>query len=332
MQTLEVINTIQWIESLFDEETKVVLFSWELFSGPTDARGDFSPRFLKATHELASASTTIVQNPNAMKVLEAFGLSQLTDRDYLSKIALRASGEGPSTDLTNLVKEIIIGWKMMVSCRGPLESLTIPDELRSEDVPPDIISLELRYAEKRAPNLEDFSKVAQLLQELYITVARIYRKKDEGALVIIKVDSGSSIRIDCKGLGDVIKHLKDFVIEAWNKFRHKRAEEVIENNRAILSSLAVMDHIAKREKDNSLKPEEAGQLRVRVLNATLGLFKCGALLTDIPPQETVDNTVLLQSFMPKLIEAPKDQKGRKPSKARKTRKRTSKPTKRKTKR
>ena len=109
-------------------------------------------------------------------------------------------------------------------------------------------------------------------------MSRAYQIKDSSTLTIVKVDSGSSIRIDCKGLGEPIKHLKDLILEAWHKLRHKRAEEVSENSKAVLGSLAVIEKINARERDNSLSKEEAEQLRRTVITSVCGLFACGAAI------------------------------------------------------
>ena len=41
------------------------------------------------------------------------------------------------------------------------------------------------------------------------------------------------------------------------------------------------------------------------MTSVSGLFECGALIAEIPPQETVENTELLDGFAPKLLPPPK---------------------------
>jgi len=326
MQTLTVIKTIRWLDSLYGENTKR-----HLFSEKGDIEGVGPRELLSASLDVARVSTIIAQSTDAMEVLRAFDLEILFDYEKTQRVGLAILGAGPDSAI-DIKSQLGIPWRAMVSCVDPLQALTTPEELRGEEIDPTILSLELRYEAERRPSLDDLSKATELLQELYTTLAQIYKKKDEGHLTVVKVDSGSAIKIDCKGIADVVKHVKDFLTKAWYMIRHRKAEDIMMNNTAVLSSLGVMDQITKCEESGSLNSEDAIRLRTRILKTVLELFKCGATLADIPPQETVDNKQLLQGFMPKLLEAPKDQKGRKPTKSQKTRKRTSKPTKRKAKR
>lgn len=271
-------------------------------------------RLLRAFTEMAKVSTAIEQNRDAVEVLSAFGLSKILDIEFLTGLSLASMGFR-SESSTEPKMFPVDSWRIMISCVEPLEALTIPKELKGEKVPEDILSFEIRYVENHKPTIADLSKATELLQQLYTAVARIYGKPTEERLAIVKVESGSSIRIDCKGVAELVKHLKDFFIEAWNKLRYKRAEEVAINNKAVLSTLAVMDEIDAREKKGSLAPEEAERIRKDMLHATFGLFERCALLSDIPERETVDNTRLLSSFNPKLLPAPEPKPAEKVAKA-----------------
>ena len=194
-------------------------------------------------------------------------------------------------------------------------------------MPGDVLTLNIAPQSERAA-VSVLSRSTELLNDLYEATALAYHKKAEG-LLIVKVESGSSIRLDCKGLGDVVKHLKDFILEAWHKVRHKRPEEVIENNKALLSSLAIIDHINSCVSHHGLSPEEGEALRRRVVKDALGLFECGALIAEIPAAENVNNTRLLGGFSPKLLPESTGSKA-KPTKKKVTRKKQAKkaPTKR----
>lgn len=330
MQTLTIIKTIRWIDSLIDTETKDIFMGLDPIR--TDQKTDVPliAILTKALHQIASAAAEIRKNPDAVEILKAFSLDIILDGDVMADLTSKVVMGDPNDRGGNEYLKIIVpNWKNMIACVDPIDLLNTPDELKRDEKRDDIISLEIRYREDRRVDLSDLSKVAGLLQKAYETVADIYGKSTKSRLSIIKMDSGSAIRIDCKGIGEVVKHLKDFYIEAWNKLRHKRAEEIIANNKAMLSSLAVMDRIATLEKDKSIGPEKAELLRRGVLDSTLGLFECGALLTEIPSQETVDNSLLLETFSPRLLEAPKEKSTLKPSRKRKAAKRSPKKIKRK---
>jgi len=122
-----------------------------------------------------------------------------------------------------------------------------------------------------------------------------------GKLTLVKIESGSEIRIDLRGMENAIKHLKDFILEVWHKLRHKRVEEVIENNKAILTSIKTIQYIDDSKKNDSLTHEEAETFKHNIIKSTLGLFEHGAVIAEIPDKEVVDNTKLLESFSPKLL-------------------------------
>lgn len=192
----------------------------------------------------------------------------------------------------------------MTKSRESWEALTVPEELRETGPHNDIITIEIRVSGERTTPLPHLVKVGEYLESLYLTIARSYGIEHEGQLEILKVESGSQIRLDCKGVADVIAHLKESLIEIWNKFRHKRTDELLENNRALLASLAVVDAISTRERDQVIAREEAEQLRRAVVKASLGLLECGALISEIPDEEVVSNKNLLTAFSPKRLSAP----------------------------
>ena len=192
----------------------------------------------------------------------------------------------------------------MTGSRESWEALIVPEELREAGPHNDIVTIEIRVSGERTTPLPNLVKVGEYLESLYVTIARSYGIEQEGQLEILKVESGSHIRLDCKGVADVIAHLKESLIEIWNKFRHKRADEVLENNRVLLASLAVVDAISARERAQVIEREEAEQLRRAVLKASLGLFECGALISEIPDEEVVSNKNLLTGFSPKRLPAP----------------------------
>lgn len=310
MQTRKVVKTIRWIQSLIPKQVRDFLF---LESIKEVSRKDF----VFNIQEVGRISEIISQNAYAVEVLKNFGLGFLLDRDDLTKrvswlispeaervrLARGEGGEKPED-----VKEdpIFIAWQCMIGCVTPLENLTIPKELHGDKVPENILTMEIRSPIQRATSVPQFAKAVFLIEEVYESVVRVYRTKGNGSLTIIKVGSGSVIRIDCKGLGEPIKHLKDLIIEAWYKLRHKKAEKIIENNKAILSSLAIMDEIVARERDKILEREEAEQLRRKIITSVYGLFECGTLIAEIPEQEMVQNAqLLLSSFIPKQLPPPK---------------------------
>ncbi len=253
------------------------------------------------------------RDATAVQILRAFHLSALLDRkeffgwvDRLFSVET-AHKMRDDSDKKEMVPEdsVAIAWRTMIGSVDPIENLTTPEEMRTPELPETFISFELSSIAAENTPLPRLAKATAFAEEAYETVWRAYQIKGSGTLAVVKVESGSSIRIDCKGLGEPIKHLKDLILEAWHKLRHKRAEEVSENSKAALESLAVIKQIKARVADESLSPEEGEQLIRKIITSVCGLFECGALIAEIPSQETVENTKLLGGFVPKLLAPPK---------------------------
>ena len=306
MQTRTVINKIRWIRSQLPGELEEFLFSEPSETDP------ISFDVFKLTSEVSRFAELVARDAAASEILRAFGMTPLLNRNefpqwietvFISKTRrLRQSKEENETPPSD---PIAIAWRSMIRSVDPIENLTTPEEMREPELPETFISFELASVAAQNTSLARLAKATDFADQAYETVCRIYETKGSPTLAVVKVDSGSSIRIDCKGLGEPIKHLKDLILEAWHKVRHKRVEEVLENNKAVLGSLAVMEKINARERDESLSREEAEQLRRKIMTSVFGLFECGALIAEIPSQETVENTELLGGFVPKRLPPPK---------------------------
>jgi hypothetical protein len=140
---------------------------------------------------------------------------------------------------------------------------------------------------------------------LYDAVATAYDHHDADPLTVVKIESGSGFTVSLKGAADIVREVKNLIVEIWSKHRHRRADEIISHNRAVALSIEVLEHIETRMKKKSLQPEDGERLKGAVVTNTLSLFKNGALVTEIPHIESVDNRQLLVEFnSPKLLSAP----------------------------
>lgn len=283
MQTLRVIRTIQWIQSFFGEETVNTLFNEEVLEKGNELDSQFLPRFITATHELAVASASLSQNPDAVQVLKAFDLEPLIDKAFVTNLALAASKD--PTSVSSMLLMIIEPWNTMVACIGPLERLTTPVELRDGGPRQGILSIVFNAKEKQTPTLTDLARVMALLQQSYMAATATMGKTSCRHLYVLSVEVSPPARIDCKGDVEVINQLRNFMIEAWYKLRNKGADELIENNQELLASFPIMDRLAAAENDGTLSAQQTEQLRKKILGGTLGMFVHGALITDIPQAE-----------------------------------------------
>jgi hypothetical protein len=301
VQSQTVIRTIKWIEDTVGKS----FFEYidKLLGRISDEKDNVTPFrvFMQIGQEVGRFGIMLQRNNDAVQVLQSFKLSILAEPDKLIPLLSSDASGGPDSRARthHVLHETLYGpWRLMTRSREPWEALTVPEELREAGPHNDIVTIEIRMSGERTMPLPNLVKVSEYLESLYLTIARSYGIEHEGQLEILKVESGSDIRLDCKGVVNVIVHLKESLIEIWNKFRHKRADELLENNRALLASLAVMDEISARERDKVIAREEAEQLRRAVVKASLGLFECGALISEIPDEEVVSNKNLLTGFSP----------------------------------
>ena len=304
MQTFQVIRTIKWIDMIIPDNAKRMLFGIQNIARERqpDPPNRMVEERMTAANQIGAAMIDISRNPDAVTVLHAFGLSDLLNQEIIiKKFTMDIVEREESEDKFGKLRGSYIG---MIRNVEAWQKLTIPKDLQAKEPPDDFLTLNIIIPKSKSATVAMLSQSTSFLNDLYEAVAKVYNKKVEGDLVVVKIESGSSIRVDCKGLGDVVRHLKEFLLEAWHKIRHKRAEEVVEKNHALVSSLAIIDQIDSCVIKKSLSKEEAEALRRRVLKGAFGLFECGALIEEIPSEEKVDNTKLLKSFSPKLLPAP----------------------------
>jgi hypothetical protein len=309
MQTKKVIETIRWIERQYSEETKHIMFSgvlsryFRMGVDRTNREADL-PSVVKAMHELSMVGVSVRDNSAAMQVLQAFGLLNVVDSEFIAKINLALfSGKSGGSSIES-VYELRERWWSMMRCAGPLERLTTPADMMEPKHSQNYLSIDIRYPDSTPVRLSDFAAISATIEDTYELLIRIYSIESGGHLAVARVDSGSTIRIDFKGVAEVIQVLGKTLKDAYYLLRFHKIEEALANNRVILSTLDVMDRINDCEGRKSISSEEGQELRVRLTRNLLILIQKGALPSDVPDNETVDNTLLLQGFNPLLLEAP----------------------------
>src|SRR5579875_1290079 len=303
MQVQQVIRTINWIrDSVRPVEEDLFAVLPEAL-GPRDREGN-EARMMLALHQLGAIIQDVRENPDAVQVLDAFGLSALHDNEFLVDAFRKAISKEKAVPATyqDYYKKIITPWRHMVSCVGPLSSLTLPIELQSAD-DPSLLNVDVSNRAQLTPEL--IIDVLKATAGLYGAISRIHSGDASAGLAVIKIESGTKLTISFKGVADIVREVKDLVVEMWNKHRHKRPEEIINHNRAIASSIQVLTEIEDRVKKHTLQPEDGERLKRLIVHNTLTLFKDGALISDIPPIEIVRNVALLNDFSaPKQLASP----------------------------
>ena len=244
MQTIELINTVKWIHSQFSPDLHEYFFAGRLLAdlhrlarekerGPG---GDAVLRMLAVSHELARVCSSVRGHPQAVEILSAFELTLLLDDEFPVRLAAQCLGitAGERPPEMDDVRSLMDQWRLLSSFVPPLQTLTTPSELTAQKDFDDILTLETRFDEASAPSLETIAGILGHVKTLYSAVATTGQKEHVPSLTLLYAASGSSVRFDFTGLGEVIKELKSLLVEAWSLIRHRKADDVKSNLQAVL--------------------------------------------------------------------------------------------------
>lgn len=267
---------------------------------PEGSKDDQTLRVIAAGLEMVRIAALIQQNADALEVIKAFGLEKMLNAAYLTRF-VAVVGRGAPRSLLEEHRQILGPWNAMTDSEKAWQTLTTPGELLQPTPPADLLSMEIQGAREDFP-LQSLKLAVEGVQVVYSVLAQIYtRTNTEAKLTIVSVQSGSpTIRIDCRGIAEAIAAFRQFLHETWNKIKYKRADELVQNNHAVFSTLAAVEEISRQVGNGGLSPEEGQQFKQVLLSSALSLFEAGALPTDIVQGHREDKK-LLQAFMPKLL-------------------------------
>lgn len=295
MRTQRVIETIKLVQTVIEETGLISLI---------EPRPDMKERDFKAVlgvmTRFSKALTSFEQNPDAIKVLDAFGLGALLHLESLNKLMI----DTLATDhrMFSATYSIYSAWNVMRSCVEPIAALTTPAELRAEE-PGDILSLQLRMVEDRQLAIQELGKVIAHIQTLYDTFAHVYAGKHEvGRLTLVKIESGSAVEVNMKGAEGIVKELRIFFMEAWKILRYRGLHKIMAQNEAFLSTLDVLQKIDHLQIDD----EQKKRFTRAIVENAVKLIGQGVLPAEVQDEEMVNNVQLLQDFSPKLLTGPNE--------------------------
>lgn len=307
MQTIEFLQTARWILSQYTDEAKDFFGRGVQAIAGSEKKTDAVESLLLITHELARVRPILSAHPHAPQILKAFHLNMLLEETWpiqLSASVLRRDADGPPRHQLDLVTQgLVSAWTVFAGCIDPVEHLIAPQEVLSEHAFDEVLTIELRHEGEKPIALATLAEAINHLTQLYSSITRALAEPDT-PLTLLYADSGSSVRVDLRGNGKAINGLKELLIEAWNRIRHRRADDLATNNKAVLSSLSVLDEINTRREKGTIEPEDAANLTNKIIQSTIGLFETGALPREIPSIENVPNLKLIEALQPKLLTGP----------------------------
>jgi hypothetical protein len=270
MKTFELIDTIHFIESLYDKETADILFSDTQNDKTNLADRDLLPRFITATHEMARAGAIISRDPRAIKILKTFDLEPLYDKDFITNLALAASNDPTGEKLLEMLVMIREPWRTMIGCVSAMESLLRDSTAKIDITNPQIFSIDVSIQNYEDMAIFDVQKIMELLDQLYASSATIYNKGKHGDLRVIRPPETTTVRFAFRGEAAIIKPLKDFTLKAWYELRHQSMESLLLNSRQLLAQTT-----NSKSGGSESHSENMDLARKKLMGAIFGLFAYG---------------------------------------------------------
>jgi hypothetical protein len=241
-------------------------------------------------------------NPKAREVFEAFGLSSILEVEAPAIFAQWAIKTERATSLPAEAPEhlqaIVTPFLAMADSVDAWERLVVPQELRGETLPDDILSIQVRD-ENNVP-LQVLRETLNHIELVYSSLSTLLGVEGK-RLEIISIQSGSPVSINLKGSGDIVKQFRLCCVEFWSKIRLRSHDDLLSRNDVLLSTLSVMSEIDKKTHSGVLSPEAGGKLKRDLTKGMLGLVNCHALPVQIEAVEIISNDLLLNGFHPRLL-------------------------------
>lgn len=178
---------------------------------------------------------------------------------------------------------------------------------KSDDLPAELRGKEMLTA-LLAEDLGNFSSPERVviaikaISDLY-SVHSFIEHHDDGDLILLSCDSGSDKSFDFLGAAKIISSLKETLIFIWDKVvfhRHTQARATID---VIGQTLPILEKIDEMEKNKSLVPELAEQLRRKALGACSKFVEAGVIIPEMS-QEASQSPRLLMAPERKLLAGP----------------------------
>lgn len=271
---------------------------------------DYGP-IIRATTDAAVIISRLVDHPFAPDVLSAFNLTRLIDPNFPSQLLEEIISPKEPVPFPVMLREVWDNWYVFENSITAIEKILIPREVKEEKDFDEVLTVELRYDHDHSPKVETVAEVLKELNQLYATIARAYGNSDFPPLRIIYADSGTSIRFDLSGLGEIIKESKELLVELWNRFRHRKAEDYETNVYAFMGGLKARATIESQRQQGVISDEDAARYTRLIMESGIALFKAGALPREVPKVEEIQNQKILEEVQQRLLPpAPSHEEGK----------------------
>ncbi|MCD0460057.1 hypothetical protein [Roseiconus lacunae] len=164
-----------------------------------------------------------------------------------------------------------------------------------------VLSIEIRS--RNPVSAKQLQTVTAASLALYDAMATLEAVADT-ELMLVKIESGSFVKLDFKGSDEVVSRVKELLIDCWKVFYSRASTRAIDNSDAIIKSMEAFEKINLAKDEGRITKEQAHLLSKSVSSSVENLLGNKAVLSEIPEKEESDNVAALEHVSQKLLPAP----------------------------
>lgn len=240
--------------------------------------------FFELIMELVRLQPGLRRIPHVREVLSAYSLEDILSDKYPSLLMHEGGRDKPGGG-----HESYYNWALLFKSTDVIELLLIPADLRGGKTPEEDLCFELG-SDSSTVTASQLSIAVRAAQELYSTIASAMGvSRDQDELRVTYIATGSPIRMDFRGLGDVVKQAKQFLLEMFIELRDRNANHLTANADAVINAMTAVRSVDQRVKDGSLSTQDGADLKRALARAAGKVFKSGLRSCEIPDQQVIDN-------------------------------------------
>lgn len=172
-------------------------------------------------------------------------------------------------------------------------------------------------------------EVMKSLTELYTALAILHGEVENG-LSVIGCDSGSTKVFDFRGSGELIREIKNLIIDTYREVAFRKESKDSINLENAAKRLAILERVAELRDKQALSHEAAGRIERGIVSGLTKFFDAGLVIPEIHAIQLPQPESLLRPEGKYLLSPPSDSPPAKaappPSKPKKARPRQTKAT------
>ncbi len=172
-------------------------------------------------------------------------------------------------------------------------------------------------------------EVMKSLTELYTALAILHGKVENG-LSVIGCDSGSTKVFDFRGSGELIREIKNLIIDTYREVAFRKENKDAINLENAAKRLAILERVAELRDKEVLSHEAAGRIERGITLGLTKFFNAGLMIPEIHAIQLPEPETLLRPEGKYLLSPPSDsppaEAAPPPSKSKKAKPRQTKAT------